>query len=54
MSLPAKRIAVTGAAGQICYSLLFTLVKFHFMTGSSAAIVPGGRVRSQPVALPGS
>lgn len=25
MSLPAKRIAVTGAAGQICYSLLFRL-----------------------------
>ena len=25
MSLPANRIAVTGAAGQICYSLLFRL-----------------------------
>ncbi|WP_102226466.1 malate dehydrogenase [Acidimangrovimonas sediminis] len=27
MTLPAKRIAVTGAAGQICYSLLFRIAK---------------------------
>ena len=27
MPYPAKRIAVTGAAGQICYSLLFRLAK---------------------------
>src|SRR5215469_10400241 len=27
MSLPTKRIAVSGAAGQICYSLLFRLAK---------------------------
>ena len=27
MTLPAKRIAITGAAGQICYSLLFRIAK---------------------------
>jgi malate dehydrogenase len=27
MRIPAKRIALTGAAGQICYSLLFRLAK---------------------------
>jgi len=38
MSLPAKRIAVTGAAGQICYSLLFRLVNGDLF-GSAQPII---------------